>query len=183
MPAPVTDSTRSAALGRDTLPNAPPRDGQTPSGAQEARWPYVDRRDGGDRRARPTTWWDSLQGRKRRVRGRRRGESRNIYVDIYDRWDLILMLVIFVLNVFDALLTLVYLGQGGREANPIMAEVLGYGVTAFVLEKCFVVALCLVALVVHKTFRLARIATYWLLVAYGLLTVRHLVLQLQVAAG
>ena len=56
-------------------------------------------------------------------------------------------------------------------------------VLAFVLEKCFVVALCLVALVVHKTFRLARIATYWLLVAYGLLTVRHLVLQIQVAAG
>ena len=156
--------------------------GPAPGAEAEAdlnSWPYVDRRKTPDRRRRPTAWWDSLLGRRRRVRGRRKGESQNIYVDLYDQWDLILAAAIFSLNLLDALLTLVFLGQGGREVNPVMAELLGYGVQAFVLEKCLVVALCLVALVVHKTFALARVASYLLLGAYGVLTVYHLVLQLR----
>lgn len=183
MPSQASQSTRSAKRADGPLSGSSQHEGQAATASREGRWPYVDRRTGFDRRGRPTAWWDSLLGRKRRMRGRRKGESRNIYVDIYDQWDLILTLVIFVLNLVDALLTLVFLGQGGHEANPLMAEVLGYGVGAFIFEKCLVVALCLLALVVHKTFRFARAASYWVLAAYGILTVRHVVLQLQVAAS
>ena len=181
--SPASPQGEASGTGPGDAPSQGVAEGESPSGPRQDSWPYVDRRAGVDRRARPTAWWDSILGRKRRVRGRRKRESRNIYVDLYDQWDLILTLAIFVLNIADAGLTLVFLGQGGSEANPLMAGVLGYGVAAFLLEKCLVVALCLLALVVHKTFRFARTATYFALCAYGLLTVHHLVLQLRAAAS
>ena len=64
-----------------------------------------------------------------------------------------------------------------------MAAVLGYGVFAFIAEKCLVVALCLLALVVHKTFALARFGSYLLLGGYGVLTLYHLILQIRLAVG
>jgi hypothetical protein len=142
-------------------------------------WPWVDRRHIPDRRRNPTRWWDSMLGRKRRVRGRRTGEITNVYVDVYYNADLLLVLVVFILNLLDAALTLDHLGRGGSESNPAMAQILTFGPYAFVLEKGLAVGLCLVALTVHKTFRLARVGTYCLLTAYGALTAYHALLQLQ----
>jgi hypothetical protein len=143
-------------------------------------WPYVDRRRVPDRRRHPTRWWDSFLGRKRRVRGRRKGEVRNVYVDVYYHADLALIVVIFLLNLADAALTLDYLGRGGGEGNPVMAQFLALGPNAFVLEKSFAVGLCLLALAVHKTFLLARVSIYGLLLAYGALTAYHAFLQIQI---
>ena len=165
---------------REGDPQASPTAG---GDSTELSWPHVDRRKIPDRRKRRTQWWESLLGRRRRTRGRRKGESKNIYVDVYDQWDLVLLAAIFTLNLLDAVLTLVYLGHGGIEANPIMARVLGYGVHAFILEKCIVVGFCLLALIVHKTFTLAKVATLLLLGAYSLLTIYHVFLQLQLSAS
>jgi len=141
-------------------------------------WPFVDRRAGTDRRLRRTRWYDSLLGHRRRQRGRRKGESRNVYVDIYHASDLLLIGVIFLLNLLDAVLTLCFLDRGGVEQNPLIGQLIEAGPHFFLLEKVFVVGLCLVALVVHKTFRLARAGAYALLTAYGLLTLHHLRLWL-----
>lgn len=141
-------------------------------------WPHVDRRKTPDRRQRPTRWWDSLLGRKRRARGRREGEISNIYVDIYYSSDLILVVFVFILNLLDAFLTLSILDSGGREANPIMAVVLGAGATAFIVEKTLAVGLCLVTLVAHKTFPLARLSMHLLVGLYGLLTIYHILLRI-----
>jgi hypothetical protein len=137
-------------------------------------WPWVDRRSGTDRRNRPTRWYDSLLGHRRRKRGRRKGESRNIYVDIYHSGDLILVAAVFLLNLVDAGLTLHHLSEGAVEQNPLMDRLIAWGAVWFLLEKALVVGLCLVALAVHKTFPLARRGAYALLVVYSLLMIQHI---------
>ena len=137
-------------------------------------WPFFDRRRGGDRRERPTRWYDSLLGHRRRRRGRRHGESRNVYFDLYHARDLIGVLVIFALNVLDAVLTLHHLSLGAVEQNPLMDDLIRIGPAWFLLEKTLVVGLCLFALVVHKSFPAARRAVHVLLVAYGLLMLQHI---------
>jgi hypothetical protein len=147
-------------------PAADPRRGQA--------WPSVERRCGNDRRLRPTRWYDSLLGHRRRHRGRRQRESRNIYVDLYHVADLILISLIFLLNLVDAGLTLAHVAGGGVEQNPLMHELIRWGPAYFLLEKFLVVGLCLLAVVIHNTFKLARIGAWTLLAFYALLMVRHI---------
>jgi hypothetical protein len=54
-----------------------------------------------------------------------------------------------------------------------MDFLLDIGPWAFIAQKCLVVGLWLVILVVHKNFRLARIGLYSALVVYGLLLIVH----------
>ena len=86
---------------------------------------------------------------------------------------MVLVLAVFALNLLDAALTLDHLAKGGGEANPLAAALLASGSSSFVYEKCFVVAICLLALAIHRTFTLARVALYVLLSAYGLLALYH----------
>lgn len=84
-----------------------------------------------------------------------------------------LLLAIFVLNVGDAFFTMLWLGRGGREANPIMDFFLDIGPGAFIAQKCFIVGFWLLVLVVHKNFRFARVGLYAALTVYTLLMVLH----------
>jgi hypothetical protein len=143
-----------------------------------ACWPYVERRRGGDRRARHTpflsrfTLWGGA-----RLAGRRRGERDNIYVDRYERRDLGGVVIILILNILDAWLTLLYLGYGGSEANPVARRLLEWGTGWFMGAKSMLVTGCLLFLAVHKTFRCVRPAIRILTWFYGGLLGYHLVLQ------
>lgn len=140
-------------------------------------WPFHERRVRADRRDRPTVVGPAnLRGGRRR-RGRRRGEERNIYVDRYRVRDLGLAAAVLVLNILDAYLTVLYLAYGGAEANPVAAWLLECGVGWFLGAKSFAVSLCLLFLVVHKTFRFVRPALRALLFFYAALLVYHLYLQ------
>ena len=108
--------------------------------------------------------------------GRRAGECQNIYVDSFSQRDVLLVVAILLLNVFDAFFTLIWLHRGGAEGNPVMAWFLELGIGAFVAEKCFVVGGSLLLLVVHKNFRFARIGLRWLATVYSLLILYHFVL-------
>jgi hypothetical protein len=149
-------------------------------GANGTYWSGLERRQRWDRRAEPTRAWTGLlsflrppQAPPLRRRAGRRAADQVGYVDRYTRQDLALLLTIFLLNVADAFLTLLWLGRGGREANPVMDFLLDIGPWAFIAQKCLVVGLWLVILVVHKNFRLARIGLYSALVVYGLLLIVH----------
>lgn len=150
-------------------------DPETESITEAARtassWTGVERRRA-DRRSAPTRPWSGLWTPLRRTTGRR-ASDREGYVDRYTRQDVILLLTIFLLNVGDAFFTMIWLGRGGREANPIMDFFLDIGPWAFLAQKCLVVGLWLVILVVHKNFRLARIGLYSALVVYGALMIVH----------
>lgn len=149
-------------------------------GANGTYWSGVERRQQPDRRSEPTRAWTGLISFLRppeapplRRQAGRRATDQIGYVDRYTRQDLALLLTIFLLNVADAFLTLLWLERGGREANPVMDFLLDIGPWAFLAQKCLVVGLWLVILVVHKNFRLARIGLYSALVVYGLLLIVH----------
>jgi len=142
-------------------------------------WPYVERRHRStDRRGRATSLFTrfALLGGAR-VAGRPRGERDNVYVDRYAAGDLRGVVVVLVLNILDAWLTLVYLGYGGTEANPVARRLLEWGVPWFLGAKSLLVTACLLFLAVHKTFRCVRPAIRLLTWFYGALLVYHVVLQ------
>lgn len=126
----------------------------------------------GDRRLRPTRPWQDLFSPLRRARGRRASDQSG-YVDRYSKQDVFLLLAIFLLNVADAFMTMLWLHRGGREANPVMDFFLDVGPAAFLAQKCLVVGFWLILLVVHKNFRFAKLGLYASLAVYSVLLVVH----------
>jgi hypothetical protein len=163
-------SSRRAAARRDPKPDS------VADAALPSAWPDADRRGLSDRRHRPTPFWSAFLGPRRRHGGRRHGETDRTYVDRFTRQDIVLVVAILVLNVLDALFTLVWLQRGGSEGNPIMAWILELGNSAFLIQKTFVVGLWLMLLVVHKNFRLARVGLWALAIVYSLLVLYHVAL-------
>jgi len=147
-----------------------------PGDGRSDRWGSLERRQNGDRREQPTSIWDSIASARRRRHGRRAGEQEGTYVDRFHRRDVVLLVVIFVLNIFDALFTLLWLQRGGGEGNPFMAWMLEVGDWAFLAQKCFVVGVWLLLLIAHKNFRLARLGLWSAASLYSLLLLYHFAL-------
>jgi len=155
--------------------DASKREAVGPSG-DEPTWPEADRRSHHDRRHRPTPSWAAFLGLRRRRAGRRAGETQDVYVDVFRSSDILLLVGIFVLNIFDALFTLLWLERGGGEGNPIMKWMLEEGDYVFLIQKCLVVGLWLVFLMIHKNFRFAKIGLWSLATFYALVILYHFVL-------
>ena len=105
--------------------------------------------------------------------GGRRDEDHSSYVDRYTRLDVALILTVFLLNVADAFFTMLWLGRGGHEANPVMDFFLDIGPDAFLIQKCIIVGIWLLVLIAHKNFRFARLGIYASLVVYAVLLIVH----------
>lgn len=144
---------------------------RSPGDAQRPGRPRAERRRS-DRRTRPTAPWKDLFSPLRRARGRRK-DDRKGYVDRYSKQDVALLFAIFLLNIADAFMTMLWLHRGGGEANPVMAFFLDIGPFAFLAQKCLVVGFWLILLLVHKNFRFARIGLYASLAVYALLLILH----------
>ncbi len=142
-------------------------------------WPYVDRRAESDRRDSPTRIWDTLFARGKRKAGRRDGEDKNIYVDVYGKREIYLVILILVLNILDAFFTLNYIEKGGAEANPIAKGLLDLGNSWFIYAKSFLVGICLSFLLVHKKFAYVDLALGFLCAFYSLLLGYHAFLQVR----
>ena len=135
---------------------------------------------GPDRRQRPTPMisrYTFFGGRRRS--GRREGEAENVYVDVYSARLVVLLLIFFSLTVVDSVSTLVYLGKGGRELNPIAQWMIDQGASFFVLFKGALSGLCLLFVMLHKNFRAARTALGIGFAFYLVLGIYHLVLQVK----
>ena len=127
-----------------------------------------------DRRRRPTpllSRYSVLGGRRA---GERRGDSCGHYVDRYEPWLVAAMVAIGALCALDAVFTLLYLQNGGSEANPIMARVIEWGPRPFLIVKCLVTNLGLLVLCMHKNFRYVKPVICGLLGVYALLFAYHL---------
>ena len=94
-------------------------------------------------------------------------------MDRYTKRDVALLLTVFLLNVGDAFFTMSWLSRGGKEANPVMDFFLDIGPGAFLAQKCLVVGIWLLVLVVHKNFRFARTGLYATLLVYAALMLVH----------
>ena len=139
-----------------------------------------ERRRGPDRRKRATPMlsrYTFMGGR--RQGGRRDGEVDNIYVDVYSPQLVGLLLIFFGLTVIDSVSTLVYLGKGGQELNPIAQWMIDQGSVFFVVAKGVLSGLCLLFVMLHKNFKPARTALGIGFTFYFLLGLWHLVLQIR----
>ncbi|MCH2187919.1 DUF5658 family protein [Myxococcota bacterium] len=149
-----------------------------PKAGSNGPGPVVDRRQGGDRRQQPTSPWASFLGHRNRKRGRRAGEEANTYVDRFTPVDVALVVSVLLLNILDALFTMLWIQRGGSEGNPVMAWVLELGNSAFLVQKCLIVGIWLILLLVHKNFVIARVGLWVLAAVYSLLMIYHVALVL-----
>jgi len=129
-----------------------------------------------DRRVRPTTFWGALRWRGRRRGFRRAGEGHRTYVDCLAPRTVGLTLGVFLASLMDAGLTLHQLGQGGSEANTLMAWVLTNGEALFLGLKIGMTGLGVWFLAAHQQFTLARYGLYGLSLVYGVLLSYHALL-------
>lgn len=90
-------------------------------------------------------------------------------------------LVLFVVlsSALDALLTLLYLQQGGSEANPIMVLALNHGTTAFVIFKMALTGFGALLLAINERAWLSRRSLQALALTYGVLLLYHGVIFLK----
>jgi len=141
----------------------------------------AERRRGPDRRRRPTPMLSryTFVGGRRRSGGRRPGEDDNVYVDVYSPKLILLVLLFFALTVVDSVSTLIYLGKGGQELNPIAQWMIDRGSHFFVLAKGVLSGVILLFVMLHKSFSYARLALGIGFGFYLLLGVWHLVLQVR----
>ena len=70
-------------------------------------------------------------------------------------WGLFILLVLILsLNVLDALLTMVILGDGGQEMNPVVCFAIQIFGDKFWIWKFFTVSISLILLCIHSKFRI-----------------------------
>lgn len=138
----------------------------------------VERRQGTDRRLRPTSPLTRLfrPGQRRSVR--RVQEQGNAYVDVFEEsWLLAVAISTVILSILDGYLTLIHLQNGGRELNPFVDILIGWGWTPFIAIKSALSALCVGFLVMHKNFYMVKKLLIAVFIIYSLLLVYHLYLR------
>ena len=133
----------------------------------------ADRRGLFDRRARPTTFLSVLRFDGRRQHFRRSGEEYRAYVDCPSRRTVVLLFIILGASVLDALFTLLFIQNGGGEANPLMATAILRGDTHFVGLKMALTGMGAWFLAAHQGFPLAIRGLHVLAVGYVGLLLLH----------
>ena len=131
-----------------------------------------DRREERDRRRR--VWWSVFYGSfnpRRRRPPRRLDDSRYQSVDWHASHLLAVAISILLLSVCDACLTLALLEGGAREANPLMALLVGGDTTMFLSLKMAMTGVSVVLMVCLARYRFMRLvrvefALYGILIAY-----------------
>ncbi len=67
--------------------------------------------------------------------------------------------------------------MGGSEGNPLMEMLIRASDLMFIFQKCVVVGLWILILVIHKNFRIARFGLWGALVLYAGILLYHFSLQ------
>jgi len=120
-----------------------------------------ERRSGVDRRGTSRLTLRSLiwGGRRETIR-RREDRQKWTYVDRYQQSLFGVIVIILLLSVVDAILTLLLIGHGAAEINPVMAFYLDLGPYAFLFVKYALTSAGLVVLVLFRgrSFRSMRIS-------------------------
>ena len=117
----------------------------------------IERRFGSDRRRRrwpPFKVWIG-KGRRRQVR-RRVDQLNYAFLDQYSPGHFSIVMAIILLCLADAFFTLILIGRGAREMNPVMALSLNYGPTAFVVIKYLLTSLSIFVLIIVSHTELCR---------------------------
>lgn len=146
--------------------------------AQSAQTILLQRRRGSDRRSRPTSFWDILRFNGRRRSFRRSSEAAHQFVDCPSASVITLALWVTFASALDALLTLIYISNGGGEANPFMDMMLAHGNHTFVVVKMCLTCTGAWALSAMQLFPLANRLLHGLALMYVSLLGLHMLIWL-----
>ncbi len=80
-------------------------------------------------------------------------QERGGYVDWYGPGLFFLLLLIVILNILDALCTMMILDYGALELNPLVRSAIGLYGDKFWVWKFAIVSICLVLLCIHIKFK------------------------------
>lgn len=110
-----------------------------------------------DRRKQPTPALSryTLFGRRQAIR-RKSDQVRGCYVDRYNSSTLLLVVLLFGLNVLDALFTMMILEAKGVELNPVIGAVIAIHGHNFWIWKFFIVSISSILLCLHSKFRMVK---------------------------
>jgi hypothetical protein len=111
-----------------------------------------------DRRRQPTPAlsWHTLWGRRTSFR-RKEEQGQGGYVDRYNAGLLFALVLITVLNLFDFVLTMTILNDGGEELNPLVRHAIEVFGNKFWIWKFLITSFCLVTLCLHSQFRRLKV--------------------------
>jgi hypothetical protein len=119
--------------------------------------PAPGRREGPDRRKRPTSPWAAFRLRGRRRRHRRAEDHRRPYfVDRFGARTRVLVLLLALATLADGVLTLHLLDAGCEEANPLLDSLLREGAATFLVGKYVLTVAGLPLLLVFQNHYLFR---------------------------
>jgi hypothetical protein len=148
--------------------------------------PATEQRNVPDRRQTPTSPWRLFSQPGRRERNRRAGEHQQSYfVDRFSPVMFVGVLALVAASLVDAVLTMQLLFAGGKEVNPLMDNLLSYGVGPFVLGKYVLTVAGLPLLLIFKNHYLfgtrlrvgylipMTVALYMVLIAYQLVLMHN----------
>ncbi len=115
---------------------------------------------------------------KRRSTSGRRGTDTSGYVDRYDLRTWAMALSVLILSLLDGVLTFLQMAAGRvHEANPLMDYLIrARGPFAFFGMKAGITAFALAVIILHKEWRVGRLASRICLWSYILLSLYHLYL-------
>ncbi len=105
-------------------------------------------------------------------------------MDVFDASAMFLAVALIVLSLTDAFLTLNILAGGGREVNPVMNYMLGFGTLVFVSFKMLMTTLPIAALtaagnlIVFKYLRVRTVTAILVGMYAGLITYELLILSM-----
>lgn len=144
--------------------------------AQSTETIYLHCRRGDDRRSRPTSFWSIFRVNGRRRSFRRSSEAFNQFIDCPSLSIITLALWVTFASALDALLTLIYISNGGGEANPFMDMMLAYGNRTFVVVKMCLTCAGAWALSAMQLFPLANRLLHGLALMYVALLGLHMLI-------
>ena len=94
-------------------------------------------------------------GRRGSIR-RRTDRKIHFFVDLYDHYLLLSILLIVLLSIFDTYFTIFHVDRGAREINPLMRLLIGYGDMTFFVVKYVVTMVGLFILCIYKNVFFVR---------------------------
>ncbi|NIM99612.1 MAG: hypothetical protein GTO24_16535 [candidate division Zixibacteria bacterium] len=137
----------------------------------------ADKRTVKDRRQEPTKTAGRylLVGRRQVIR---RKSDRKIHfrVDRYGSRLFFTLLTIILLSVLDVYFTILHLGRGAQEINPLMNFVAGYGDIYFFAAKYVLTALGILLLCIYKNLLFVRVIIASIIAIYLIVLGNHILL-------
>jgi hypothetical protein len=144
--------------------------------AQVVETTFFQHRTENDRRTQKTSFWSTLKFNGRRRAFRRISEGLNQFVDCPSLSVIALALWVTIASALDALLTLIYISNGGAEANPFMDLALSQGNLLFVVIKMSLTCIGAWALSVLQQFPVANRLLNGLALIYAALIGLHVLI-------